>query len=162
MASVSPIAEYLRINKAIPKHDKFGTHFYSPEGAYLGRLTKSYINNYKIISLKVFGEGMKTMYTKSIAYGQQYAYIKNIKSPLGLSLVPVKTYQRKIFVDFFERTSDLEDSEKKLENKLNLIALDETTGVGLFDTTRPFTYITKINKTKHDELKHPQFTHTVN
>lgn len=160
MASVSPIAEYLRINKAIPKHDKFGTHFYSPEGVYLGRLTKSYINNFRIISLKVFGEGMKTIYTKSIAYGQQYAYIKNTKSPLGLSLVPVKTYQRKIFVDFFERTSDLEDSEKKLENKLNLIALDETTGVGLFDTTRPFTYITKINKTKHDELKHPQYTHT--
>ena len=161
MTKISPIAEYLRINKVIPKKDNTGCHFYSPEGAYLGRLTKSYINNYKVISLSTFGEGMKTIYTKSIAYGQQYAYIKNLKSPLGLSLVPVKTFQRKIFVDFFKGTSDLEDSEKVLQNKLNLIAVDEKTGVGLFDTAKPFVYKTTITNTQQNKLKHPRFKHTI-
>ena len=48
MMKVSPIAEYLRVNKAIPKQDKYGCHFISPEGLYLGRLTKSVVNNYKV------------------------------------------------------------------------------------------------------------------
>lgn len=162
MTTVSPIAEYLRINKAIPKHDKFGTHFYSPEGLYLGRLTKSVVNNYKVINLETFGEGFKKMYTKSIAIGQQFAYIKNDSAPLGVSIVPVKTFMRKIFVNFIEKTSRLEDSEHTLCNNLNLIAIDEKTGVGLFDTEKPFTYKTKINNSQFNKLKYNRFMHTIN
>ena len=162
MTSVSPIAEYLRVNKAIPKHDKFGTHFYSPEGLYLGRMTKAVVNNYKVINLETFGEGFKKMYTKSIAIGQQFIYLRNISSPAGISLVPIKTYMRKIFVDFINQTSSLEDTEKQLTNKLNLIAIDENTGVGLYDTDKPFTYKTTITNSQSNKLRKRQFVYNPN
>ena len=159
---VSPIAEYLRINKAIPKRDKNGCHFVSPDGLYLGRLTKAIINNYRVINLETFGEGFKKMFTKSIAIGQQFAYIKDINAPLGISIVPIKTYARKIFVDFLNQTSKLEDTEKTLINKLDLITIDETTGVGLYDTNKPFIYHTAINKQELKKIKHPKFKHSYN
>ena len=87
MTTVSPIAEYLRTNHAIPKHDNYGCHFYSPEGLYLGRLTKAVVNNYKVINLETFGEGFKKMYTKSVAIGQQFIYLKNNSSPV-ISSIP--------------------------------------------------------------------------
>ena len=73
MTKVSPIAEYLRINRAIPKHDKYGCHFISPEGLYLGLLKKTVVNNYRVITIETFGEGFKRMYNKSIAIGQRFA-----------------------------------------------------------------------------------------
>ena len=154
---VSPIAEYLRINKAIPKHDEFGCNFVSPDGLYLGRLKKYIVNNYKIVSLDIIGEGMKKMYTKSVAYGQQFAYIKNTVSPIGLSLVPVKTFMRKVFVDFVEGKNTIEDTEKVLTNKLDLISVDEVTNVGLFDTELPFRYKTKLTNFQSNKLKNPLF-----
>ena len=161
MTKVSPIAEYLRINKAIPKRDKLGCHFYSPEGLYLGRLTKTVVNNYTVFNLETFGEGFKKMYTKSIAFGQQFIYLKNNDSKIGLSIVPIKTYMRKIFVDFLNRKGSLEDTERTLKNKLNLIAIDENTGVGLYDTDKPFIYKTQITNSKINILKHPKFKHTI-
>ena len=159
---VSPIAEYLRINKAIPKHDKYGCHFISQEGLYLGRLTKSVINNYKVITLETFGEGLKKMYTKSVAYGQQYAYVKNDSSPIGLSLLPVKTYMRKVFADFIERKSYVRDTEKTLSNKLNLIAVDENSGVGIYDTEKPFKYRTEVTLTKNNDITKNLNIHPIN
>jgi len=159
---VSPIAQYLRINKAIPKHDKFGCHFYSPEGLYLGRLTKATINNYRVITLATFGEGLKRMYTKSLAIGQQYAYVKNDSDSIGVSIVPVKTYMRKVFVDFIEKKSCLEDSEKKLTNKLDLMAIDEKTGVGLYDTYKPFIYNTTVTKNQNERLNKLKFSYPAN
>ena len=161
MTKISPIAQYLRTNKAIAKHDKNGCDFISPEGLYLGRMTKMIVNNYRVISLNIFGEGLKKLYTQSTAVGQQYSYIVNKSSPIGISLVPVKTYMRKIFVDFIENTSKLEDSEKTLANKLDLIAIDERTGTGLFDVSKPFLYNTVITKTEDKKLKHPPFVHTI-
>ena len=161
MTKVSPIAQYLRINKAIPKHDKFGCHFISPEGLYLGRLTKGVINNYRVISLETFGEGLKKLYTKSIAYGQQYAYVKNISATFGVSLIPVKTYMRQIFVNFVDGKSYQEDTERNFCNKLELIATDEKTGVGLFDAEKPFLFKNIVTKSETKELKHPQFVHTI-
>lgn len=161
MTKVSPIAEFLRVNKATTKRDKYGCHFYSPEGLYLGRLTKANINNYRVISLETFGEGFKKMYTKSVAIGQQYAYITNTSSPIGISITPVKTYMRKIFVDFIERKSTLEDTERTLKNKLDLIAVDDKTGVGLYDTDKPFRFDTVVTNSKSNTLRHPQYTHQV-
>ena len=154
---ISPIAEYLRVNKAIQKHDKYGCHFISPEGLYLGRMTSAVVNNYKVISLDIFGEGMKKMFTKSIAYGQQYVYIKNAASPLGISLAPIKTYMRKVFVDFTDSKSTIEDTEKTLANKLDLIAVDESTNVGLYDIKPPFLYKTKLTNYQSNKLKKPLF-----
>lgn len=162
MTKVSPIAEYLRINKATPKRDKNGCHFYSPEGLYLGRLTKAIVNNYRVINLETFGEGFKKMYTKSIAIGQQFGYLKNSSSPIGVSLVPIKTYMRKIFVDFINQTSNLEDSERTLKNKLDLIAIDEKTGTGLYDTNKPFIYSTSVNNVQFNKLKKTRFKHIPN
>ncbi len=161
MTKISPIAEYLRINKAHVKRDNYGCHFISEEGLYLGRLTKAVVNNYKVITLDTFGEGFKKMYTKSTAIGQQLAYIKNKQSPIGLSLVPIKTYMRKIFVDFIDKTSQLEDTEKTLTNKLDLIAVDEKYGVGLYDTDKPFNYHTIVNNSQFNKLKHQKFKHTI-
>ena len=162
MPSVSPIAEYLRINKAIPKHDKFGCHFFSPEGLYLGNLTKSTVNNYRVITLNTFGEGLKTMYTKSVAIGQRFAYVSNAKDPIGVSIVPVKTYMRKVIVDFFKHKNKIEDTEKTLCNTLDLIAIDEKTGVGLYETDLPYIYETKIINNTDKEIKHPKFIHKIN
>lgn len=162
MIKVSPIAEYLRVNKAIPKHDNYGCHFYSPEGLYLGRLTKAIVNNYRVINLETFGEGFKKMYTKSVAIGQQFCYLKNSSSPIGISLVPLKTYMRKIFVDFINQTSNLEDSERTLKNKLDLIAIDENTGTGLYDTNKPFLYSTFVNNVQLNKLKKTKFKHIPN
>ncbi len=162
MMKVSPIAEYLRVNKAIPKQDKYGCHFISPEGLYLGRLTKSVVNNYKVVTLETFGEGLKKMYTKSVAYGQQYVYIKNPSSPLGISLTPIKTYMRKVFVDFIESKNTIEDTEKTLANKLDLIAIDENTNVGLYDIKSPFLYKTKLTNYQSNKLKKPLFVYKEN
>ena len=159
---ISPIAEYLRINKAIPKHDKYGCHFISPEGLYLGRMTRTIINNYTVINLETFGEGFKKMFTKSIAFGQQFAYIKNIDSPLGLSLVPVRTIMRKIFVDFINSTKTIEDIEKTLSNKLDLIAIDKQTQTSIFDTKKPFEYKIDVNKSQQDKLVHSKFIYKKN
>ena len=103
MPKVSPIAQFLIKNQAIAKRDKNGCNFMSPEGLYLGRMTKTIVNNYRVISVNIFGEGLKKLYTKSIAVGQQYSYIVNQSAPLGISIVPVKSYIRKIFVDFIEQ-----------------------------------------------------------
>ena len=162
MPNVSPIAEYLRINKAIPIRSKSGCHFYSPEGAYLGHITKTIVNNYKVVSLDTFGEGMKKLHSKSVAIGQLYAYVKNADSPIGISIIPVKTYARKIFVDFLERTFKMEDSTKSFTNNLDLMAIDEKTGVGLYDTEKPFNYKKVINRTDSGKIKHNRFKHTVN
>lgn len=159
---ISPIAEYLRINKAKAKKDKFGCHFVSPQGLYLGRMTKAIVNNYRVITLDVLGEGLKKMYTKSVALGQQYVYVKNSSSSLGISLAPIKTYMRKVVVDFVEGKSTIEDSEKTLSNKLDLIAIDEATGVGLYDMDKPFLYKTKIINNKTEKLKNPIYTYNEN
>ena len=159
---ISPIAEYLRINKAIPVRDKRGCHFYSPDGAYLGRLTKMIVNNYKVISVDTFGEGMKKMYSKSIAIGQQYAYVRNADSPIGISIIPVKTYARNIFVDFLQRTFKTEDSTKLYTNDLDLIAIDTETGVCLYDTEKPFNYKKVITYTDSGKIKHNNFKHIAN
>ena len=160
MPKISPIAQYLRANHAIAKHDKNGCHFISPEGLYLGRLTKTVIDNYRVISLNTFGDGFKRLYSKSIAIGQQYAYLVNKKSPIGISLIPVKTFMRKIFVDYIERTSNLEDSQKTLTNQLNLVTLDEETGVGLYNTNSPFNFKTIITKTENKKLSNKQYIYT--
>lgn len=161
MTTVSPIAQYLRTNKAIAKRDKFGCHFISQEGLYLGRLTKEYVNNYRVISLNILGEGLKKLYSQSMAIGQQYSYITNKTSPIGVSLVPIKSYMRKIFVNYVEQTRSIEDSEKTLTNKLELLAIDEGTGVGLFDTNQPFLYKNKIINSECKKFKHPTFLPTI-
>lgn len=162
MTKISPIAQYLRINRAIPKHDKFGCQFYSPEGLYLGRLTKAIVNNYRVITLAAFGEGLKRMYTKSVAIGQQYAYVKNNTAEAGLSIVPIKTYMRKAYVDFIEQKSCMEDSEKSLTNKLDLIAIDEKTGVGLYDTEKPFIFKNTITCKDLKKIQNLKFKYKVN
>ena len=161
MPQISPVAEYLRINKAIPKHDKYGCNFFSPEGLYLGRLTKTNVGNYKVISLNVMGDNLKPMYSKSVAYGQQYAYIKNSTVPLGISIAAVKTYMRKVFADFIEGKTKMEDYEKTLANKLNLIAVDESTGTCLYDINKPFMYNNKITNTECKKIKFSHFLHTI-
>ncbi len=160
MPKISPIAQYLRANHAIAKHDKYGCHFISPEGLYLGRLTKTVIDNYRVISLNTFGDGFKRLYSKSVAIGQQYAYLVNKKSPIGISLIPVKTFMRQIYVDFIERTSNLEDSEKTLTNQLNLITLDKETGVGLYKSSTPLNFKTTITKTENKKLSNRQNMYT--
>ena len=160
MPKVSPIAQFLRKNRAIAKQDRNGCHFISPDGLYLGRLTKTVVDNYRVISVHTFGEGFKRLYSKSVAIGQQYAYLVNKKSPIGISLIPVKTFMRKIYVDFVERKSNLEDSEKLLTNKLNLVTIDKETGVGLYNTSTPFNYKTTITKTENKKLNNKQYIYT--
>lgn len=162
MTKISPIAQYLRTNKAIAKHDKYGCHFISPEGLYLGRLSKSIINNYRVISLDVIGEGLKKLYSQSMALGQRYSYITNESSPIGVSIIPIKSYKRKIFVNYLENTSIIEDSERTLTNKLDLIAIDKNTGTGLFDTDKPFIYNNKIINSKCKNFKNRSYVHTIN
>lgn len=153
----SPIAQYLIENKPVFVKDKNILHFISKDGLYLGNLTKQIVNNYKVISLNILGEGLKKMYIKSVAYGQQFAYVKNASAPIGVSIIPVKTYMRKIFVDFINGTKELVDTEKNLSNKLDLVALDENTGVGLYDTEKPFLYSETIKLKNDEKLKHPIF-----
>jgi hypothetical protein len=162
MTKISPIAQYLRTNKAIPKRDKFGCHFFSPEGLYLGRLTKAIVNNYRVITLATFGEGFKRMYTKSVAIGQQYAYVKNNSAELGISIVPIKTYMRRAFVDFIEEKSCVEDSEKTLTNNLDLIAIDNRLNVGLYDTEKPFNYKKDVTDKKLKQIKNLHFNYKMN
>ena len=162
MTKISPIAEYLRVNKAIPKHDKTGCHFISPEGMYLGRLTKFYVDNYKVIKTEIFGEGFKKMYAQTVAYGQRFIYTRNQSSPIGVSLVPIKTYMRKIFIDLYEGTSHVKDTEKSLDNKLNLLAIDENSGVGLYDVNKPFMYTNIVTNEKFEKLRKPKIKFTEN
>jgi hypothetical protein len=158
----SPTARYLIENNAIAKRDSRGCSFVTREGLYLGRLSCSTVENYKLFTLDIFAEGFKVLFRKTVAIGQNFAYIKNGKAPLGVSLLPVKTYKREVNVDFLNKTSKIKDTETSLDNKLDLIAVDENTGVGLYDTEEPFKYSNRVMTDSQEELKHSQYSFTLN
>ena len=62
MTKVSPIAEYLTANKAIPIRQGNIWRFYNKEGLYLGRQVNIEQNGATADVREIFGEGFKTLF----------------------------------------------------------------------------------------------------
>ena len=153
MTKISPIAAYLTANKAKIINDGNFKRFVSPEGLYLGHMFKSEQNGATAYSIEIIGEGLKKMFFQTTVIGQKLAYIANKKATLGVSLVPTHTYIFKSVMDFFNNTTHLEQKTRILTNDLNLLAKDEETGVGLFDTNGPFLFRDEIKQEKTTPFK---------
>lgn len=139
MTKISPIAAYLTENKARTIQDGNIKRFVSPEGLYLGCQFKSEQNGATAYSIEIYN-GLKKMFFQTTVIGQKLAYIANKKAPLGVSLIPTHTYIFKCVLDFINNKSYKEQRTRLLNNDLQLLAMDEDTGVGLFDINGPFLY----------------------
>ena len=64
---ISPIAEFLLKNKAIPKKTERNiVDFYTQNNEYLGSLTKENCNKGRFVSLTVFDKTLKPLYHKMV------------------------------------------------------------------------------------------------
>ena len=151
--TVSPIANYLKKNKAIPVRDKSGCHFFSPEGLYLGHLTKSTEGTHRIINLNIFGPDNKKLYSKQIVYSGKLIRAINYASPVGIVFVPIQTTINKIFVDFYNKITEITKKEISLKNQLDILAFHIETGAPLFHTPEPFSYDTDITFSRKKDIK---------
>ena len=152
MTKISPIAAFLRANKAITVKDGNVKRFVSPQGLYLGHQTKSEQNGATAYSIEIFA-GLKKMFFQTTVIGQKFAYVADSKSELGVSLVPTHTYVFKCVLDFINNTMNYKQTTRTLINDLKPIAVDEETGVGLFNTYRPFLYKETVNDEQTTPLK---------
>ena len=147
MTKISPIAVYLTENRA--KTIKQGNilRFVSPEGMYLGHQIKTEQGNATAYSIEIFS-GLKKMFFQTTVIGQELVYVRNRKSPIGLSLVPTKTCIYKGLLDFINNVTKMKQIIRNLKNDLELVATDEETGVNFYDTELPFVYEDIIEQEK--------------
>ena len=143
MTKISPIAEFLTVNKARTIQDGNIKRFVSPEGLYLGCQYKSEQNGATAYSIEIYN-GFKKMFFQTTVIGQKLAYVANKKAELGVSLIPTHTYIFKAVMDFMENKNHLKQYTRELSSRLNLLAADEETGVGLYDVYGPFLYRDKL------------------
>ncbi len=147
MTKISPIAAYLCANKARAIKNGNITRFVSPEGMYLGHQIKSEQDGATAYSIEIL-YGLKKMFFQTTVLGQKLAYVADSKAELGVSLVPTQTHVFKCIMDFFNNSMRLKQTTRTLMNELEPIAVDEETGVGLFNTYRPFLYKELVNEDK--------------
>ena len=133
MTKISPVAAYLTANKAITKREgKNVWHFFSPEGLYLGKQVAFQRNGSTGYCREIYGEGMKKLYYECKVLTQICSYFKNMKSPLGLSVIPVKTYLLFQDLDYLNNTSTTHNTLRLLENNAELYTIDPDSKMGIF------------------------------
>lgn len=144
---ISPIAEILTKNKARTIKEGNIKRFVSPEGLYLGCQYKSEQNGATAYSVEIY-DGLKKMFFQTTVIGQKLAYIADKQAKLGVSLIPTHTYVFKCVMDFINNKIHTKQTTRVLKNDMDLLAMDEDTGVGLFDIDRPFVYKDEIKTNK--------------
>lgn len=164
MTKISPIAEYLTINKAITKRENRNIwHFFSPQGLYLGKQTKIEHGGVSIYIREVFGERLKRLFYESKTVGEQCAYYKEPKSKIGLGIIPVKSYVQSISVDYTTNKVHSVQIEKQLKNPMKLIAIECNTKAGVFEIPKPFVFSASKTLDRIENLKRRmRINHTVN
>ena len=163
MAKISPIASYLTLNKAIPVRENANTwHFYSPEGLYLGRQYKAEQNGSVAYIREVYGEGLKKLFYECKVLAEKCVYFKFPQSPIGLGIIPTHLYTISHSVDFTKNTVKKEEKLRTIKNKLELIAIDENTNVGIYNIEKPFRFNDNIKTKEERELpKDQRIRHTI-
>lgn len=146
MTKISPIAEYLTKNKAIVKKEGPISHFFSPEGLYLGKQVIIAQNGGNAYCREIYGEGLKKLYYECKFLVQHCVYYKNKKSPLGISIAPIISQLITRSVDYVNSTIGTKEEIKKMINKAELVAKDENTNTGIFDIKGKFRYENTLNK----------------
>jgi hypothetical protein len=164
MSKVSPIAAYLTGNHAITKRQGNNVwHFFSKEGLYLGRQVKIEQNGANAYVREVYGEGLKKLFYECKVLGQKCTYYKDDKSPIGVNVLPVYSYVLTHSIDFINSKFRSVQVEKRLRNQMDLIAIEQNIGVGIYNIDRPFVYDEKKLLDETKEIKSSmKINHTFN
>lgn len=163
MTKVSPIASYLTQNKALTKREGNVWHFFNKQGLYLGRQIKIENNGATAYVREIYGEYFKKLFYECKAFIEHCVYIKDEFSPIGISILTVKSYKQTVSVDFLKNKIKSTQTEKELKNDKELIAIDRNTGTGIYDIQRPFIYDLKKTLDKTENLKQSlHIKHTIN
>lgn len=160
---VSPIAKYLVENKAIPVRNGNNCHFFTKEGLLLGRQLKIEQDQATAYVREVYGEGLKRLFIECKVLGQKCAFFKNEKSPIGLSIMPMKSYLYEEITDFLNNKVKSIEKEIDIASTHEMIGTDEETGVSVFDIHKPYLFREKIIKEEEVDLdKEYQIEHITN
>ena len=163
MVKISPIAAYLTENHAVTKRQGNVWHFFSKEGLYLGKQIKLEQNGANAYIREIYGADFKKLFYECKVLGQNCVYIKDNKSPVGISILPVYSYVLTCIADFINNKFKSTQIESKLRNKLDMIALDQNVGVGIYNINRPFLYSEKVLQDVTKPLKKSiRIKHTFN
>jgi len=162
MSKVSPIAEFLTTNKAIPKRNGNIWRFYNKEGLYLGRQVQIQQNGATAYIREIFGEGLKTLFYECKLLAQKCVYYIDQKSPVGLNIAVTNTMLQTHAINYIDNTFKFTQKETALLSPKNVVAIDENTGVGIFHISKPFQYKTEITADKQSDLKRKdRIKHTI-
>ena len=153
MTKISPIAEYLTRNNAISKREGNVWHFFSKDGLYLGRQVKIEDNTSTTYLREIYGEGFKKLFYECVVLIQKCVYYKDNKLPVGMGILPIQTNSLKHFIDFTTNKITNIERFKQIRNPMKLIALDDNTGVGLYEINKPFLFEEKTMKNEEVTLK---------
>ena len=156
MVKISPIAIFLSKNNVITKRDNNICRFYTKEGLYLGRQIKTTQYGANVYIRHIFGEGFKTLFYECKAIAETCAYIKNDKFPLGLGIIPTNVYIFTHSIDYTTNSVVSEQKTKVLKNRMELIAIEENTNVGIFNVSTPLKYDEKLIEHKEFNLKYKE------
>ena len=121
---ISPIAEFLLKNKAIPKKTERNiVDFYTQNNEYLGSLTKGNCNKGRFVSLTVFDKTLKPLYHKMVELLEPFEnkiYIAGETVDNDRLINP--SFLRKITeIDFSKNLVKKTTVESKLKTKLKLM-----------------------------------------
>ena len=155
MPSVSPIskslvAKYLTANRARSVRQGDVCHFLSPEGAYLGFQKKQDIGGVKFFTTSIVDGNFQPMYSKSVVIANHIEYVSDKNFKLGVSPVVISMAKKVFFLDYFKNVYSVLHTEHVLKNRMNLVAIDESSKVGLFRIERPYEYTGTCVSSKED------------
>ena len=154
MSKISPVAQYLTENKAITKRQGNNLwHFFSKEGMYIGRQLRLEQNGASAYVREIYGQGFKKLFYECKVLGQKCTYYKDDNSPVGINIAPVNSYLLTHFIDFTNNTFRSVQVEKRLTNRMDMIAIEPNVGVGIYNIDKPFVYEEKLLLDKTEELK---------
>ena len=163
MPKVSPIAEFLTTNKAIPKRNGNVWRFYTKEGLYIGRQVQIQQNGATAYIREIFGEGLKTLFYECKLLAQKCTYYIDKNSPVGMNIAVTDSIVQTHAINYLDNSFNFNQKETKLLNQRYVVAIDENTGVGIYNINKPFVYRTAITSKKESTIKRrDRIKHTLN
>ena len=137
MSKVSPIAEYLTVNKAITKRNGNVWRFFNKEGLYLGRQAKIEQNGATAYVREIFGEGFKTLFYECKLLAQKCVYYIDNNSPVGINIAVMDSMIQTHAINYLDNSFKFNQKETTLLNPRAVVAYDTNTGVGIFKINKP-------------------------
>ena len=163
MTKVSPIAEFLTANRAIPKRNGNVWRFYTKEGLYIGRQIKLEQNGASAYIREIFGEGMKRLFYECKVVAEHCFYYSDKNLPQGKGILSDRTYILTHFIDQVNNLVKSSQIERQLISPKSLVAIEENLMIGIFKVKKPYKYFEKCISDETSALpKNFQIKHTIN